>query len=113
MGTVYIYRPRGLGARSPGPINIYCPHVAGGGGGSAAREPLHVVDIGPADALLAAVGEAGGPVARFVAVEAGDRVAPEDHRAVDAQEQGRIEIRFELGDGAVDQPGAGADVKAH
>ena len=52
-------------------------------------------------------------MAGLVAVEAGDGVAPEDHRAVDAHEQGRIEILLELGDGAVDQPGARADVEAH
>ncbi len=45
--------------------------------------------------------------------EAGDRVAPQDHRAVDAEEQGRVEILLELADGAVDQPGAGADMEPH
>src|SRR5947209_4236411 len=77
------------------------------------RELLNVVDIGAPDALLAAVGEACGPVAGLVSEQAGDRVAPQDHRAMDANEQRRIEILLELGDRAVDQPGAGADMEPH
>src|SRR5690348_6192549 len=51
---------------------------------SAPRKLLHIVHVGAADPLLGAVAEPGGPVAGLVAVQADDRIAPEDHRAVDA-----------------------------
>src|SRR4051794_22161309 len=80
--------------------------------GLSPSELLHFVDIGAADALFTAIVKAGAPVTGIVAVEAGDRLAAKDHRAVGAYEQSGVQILLQLGNGAVDQPTALTDMKS-
>src|SRR3546814_11230014 len=78
-----------------------------------AGELLDLIAVIAADALFAAVIEAGDPMAHRVPHEAGDRIAAQDRRAVDADEQLRIQLLLQLADHPIDEPGALADVQAH
>src|SRR3546814_12952011 len=59
-----------------------------------------------ADALLAAVGQARGPMAHGVAAQPDYGVAAQDGRPVDANEQGWVQLLLQLGDRPIDQPAA-------
>src|SRR3546814_8393876 len=66
-----------------------------------------------ADALLAAVGQARGPMAHGVAAQPDYGVAAQDGRPVDANEQGWVQLLLQLGDRPIDQPAALSHVEPH
>ena len=66
----------------------------------------HAIGVEPADRLLAAVGEPRDPAARRIAREAGDEVPADDRRAVQPDEQFRIEPFLQRRHRMVDQPAA-------
>src|SRR3546814_12966013 len=76
-------------------------------------ECFDVTSMTAADALLAAVGQARGPMAHGVAAQADYGVAAQDGRPVDANEQGWVQLLLQLGDRPIDQPAALSHVEPH
>src|SRR3546814_83965 len=80
---------------------------------SALHDRFHIVQIGAADAVNAAVAQIDAPRAVAMMTQPGDAVAAYHFRAMDADEAIGVQPRLQRLDRLMDQPAARADMQAH